>query len=501
MSETPAAMFLTPIPASTAPVDLRHKLSEAFGFRRFRPGQRRAAEAALSGRDTLVIMPTGSGKSLCFQLPALLLEGTTVVVSPLIALMKDQADALRGNGLKVAELNSAMSARDQQEALEELREGRLEFLYTTPERLARPEFLEVLRGVRIDLFVVDEAHCISHWGHDFRPDYLNLADAVEAIGRPPVLALTATATSDVVDDILRRLRMEDAEVVHTGFYRPNLFLEVQSVAGTGDKVNRIRRFLEESAGTGIIYSATVKAVMELTEELRGAGLRVSGYHGRMKARDRAESQDRFMSGEVRAMVATNAFGLGIDKPDIRFVVHHHIPGILEAYYQEAGRGGRDGQPARCVLLDDPADRPLQKFLHGKRFPDVDELVNTHHTLKRVEAAGATFDQLKALAPLRPTRLRQALQVLKERGLASRGPDGVYRVVVADCTVDDFHRLADEQRERLERDRLKLKQMVDYAAATGCRWRALLDAFEDDALDGAGCGHCDRCVPETIRAAG
>ena len=255
--------------------DLRRKLNEHFGFRRFRAGQEEAVAAAIQGKDTLVVMPTGSGKSLCYQLPALELDGTTVVVSPLLALMKDQADALAKRGYPVAEVNSTLNERQERLAAEAIEVGLPEFVFTTPERLSDPEFRDVLKRRKLDLIVVDEAHCISQWGHDFRPDYLDLGLAIDDLGHPPVLAMTATATAEVIDDILAALRLDDAEVVHTGFYRPNIDLAVIGAEGDEAKRNALLHWLKDAEGTGIIYCATVKAVEELSRFLEGLGLPVA----------------------------------------------------------------------------------------------------------------------------------------------------------------------------------------------------------------------------------
>src|SRR5580704_9608070 len=326
--------------------DVRDRIRDYFGFRSFRPGQANAVDSALKGRDTLVIMPTGSGKSLCFQLTALAREGITIVVSPLISLMKDQVDNLLDNGVWAVGLNSTLTPPEQITAEMDIALGRASIVYTTPERLADPRFRALLKARKVELFVVDEAHCVSQWGHDFRPDYLGLSEAIDDLGRPPVMALTATATPDVIEDILAQLRMPDAEVVHTGFYRSNLELNVVHARGEVEKRELLLEQLQKIEGTGIIYSATIKAVEELTAFLKSAGLEAAGYHGRLSARRRAEAQDRFMADEFKALVATNAFGLGIDKPDIRFVLHYHLPGTTEAFYQEFGRAGRDGARAR-----------------------------------------------------------------------------------------------------------------------------------------------------------
>ena len=399
-----------------------------YGFNKFRPGQERVVEAAMEGRDIIVIMPTGSGKSLCFQLPALALEGMTIVVSPLIALMKDQTDALQARGVAAVAVNSTLTASEERCTLEAIAAGRIEFVYTTPERLADPEFRALLATVPIDLFVVDEAHCVSQWGHDFRPEYLDLTAAIDALGRPPVLALTATATPDVVADMRSSLNIPEAEIVHTGFYRPNLVLDMVPVAGEEAKRDEILRRLRSSEGTGIVYTATIKAVNELTAWLSGHGVEVAPYHGRLKAADRAESQERFMRGEVQAIVATNAFGMGIDVPDLRFVIHHHLPATLEAYYQEAGRAGRDGRPAYCTLLFDPNDTKIHRFFQAGRYPEATHLVNAHHALIRFADAPAppTLAELAAIAPLSKTRLQQALRLFKERGVVRETGDRALR---------------------------------------------------------------------------
>ena len=473
---------------------LRRKLREHFGFTRFRAGQEQAIASAMHGQDTLVVMPTGSGKSLCYQLPALALDGTTVVVSPLLALMKDQADALAKRGFPVAEVNSTLNDRQVKLAEEAIDCGLPEFIFTTPERMADEAFREVLKRRKLDLFVIDEAHCISQWGHDFRPDYLDLGHAIDDLGRPPVLALTATATPEVVEDIVEALRLHEVEVVHTGFYRPNLMLSVVRAEGDDAKRNTLIRELERFEGTGIIYCATVKAAEDLTAFLGGIGLSVASYHGRMGLKQRAEAQDRFMNGEVRALVATNAFGLGIDKPDIRFVVHYHIPGTLEGYYQEVGRAGRDGERARGLLLFDPADHALQSFFRGK-FPDADDLVNAHHTLARLanEPEAPTLADLKKISPLPPMRLRICLGLLERHGLVRQVPGRRYALARGEITLGEAQRLADRFRDRDQRARLKQHRMAEFVEGRCCRWNFVLDYFgRDEDIEANNCGHCDHC---------
>jgi ATP-dependent DNA helicase RecQ len=344
---------------------LQKLLRRTFGIRRLRPGQREVIESVLAGRDTLAIMPTGAGKSLCYQLPALQLKGTTVVASPLISLMKDQADKLGERGVDAATLNSAVSRSEQKEAMRAFRARETDIVFTTPERLADADFLRKLKERKTALFVVDEAHCIAQWGHDFRPAYLELGAALRSLGDPPVLALTATATDEVVDEIAKQLGRKRLHVINAGVYRPNLYFEVLQVTNEAEKKEALLEVVR-SGGAGIVYVATVKAAKAIHAWLLAHGEDVQLYHGRLAARERAERQEAFMSGAAQTMVATNAFGMGIDRQDIRFVVHYQLPGSLEAYYQEAGRAGRDGEEARCTLLYDHRDRRVQLYFARKR---------------------------------------------------------------------------------------------------------------------------------------
>jgi ATP-dependent DNA helicase RecQ len=344
---------------------LDHLLRRRFGLRRLRPGQREVIESVLAGRDTLAIMPSGAGKSLCYQLPTLQMRGTTIVVSPLIALMKDQSDKLEQRGVDAAAVNSALGNRGRREALRRIRGGKADFIFTTPEQLANRSVLEKLKENPIDLFVVDEAHCITQWGHDFRPAYLELGAALRALGDPTLLALTATATAEVIEDIARQLGRPRMRVLNAGVYRPNLYFEVLQTTNEAEKKQALLEVVR-SGDAGIVYCATVRAAKAVHAWLAAQGEQAELYHGRLAGRERATRQDAFMSGTARTMVATNAFGMGIDRPDIRYVLHYQLPGSLEAYYQEAGRAGRDGKEARCTLLYDHGDRRVQLYFARKR---------------------------------------------------------------------------------------------------------------------------------------
>jgi ATP-dependent DNA helicase RecQ len=473
---------------------LRDRIRDYFGFRKFRPGQAAAVNSALEGRDTLVVMPTGSGKSLCFQLTAIALEGVTVVVSPLISLMKDQVDNLLNNGVWAVGMNSTLTPPQQIAAEKDIALGRASIVYATPERLADQKFRELLKARKVELFVVDEAHCVSQWGHDFRPDYLALSEAIDDLGRPPIMGLTATATPDVIEDILAQLRMPGAEVVHTGFYRSNLELNVVHASGDAEKRELVLEQLRKTDGTGIIYSATIKAVEELTAFLKSTGLDVDRYHGRLSARRRAEAQDRFMADDFKALVATNAFGLGIDKPDIRFVLHYHLPGTTEAFYQEFGRAGRDGDRASSALLYDPQDRKLLRFFQAKSYPTGDDLSNAHHTLKLLHnrPQPPTLPEILAIAPLSVGRMKVCLSLFTARGIVRYETGGRYRLIFPDMVRDELVRTGQSYRDRQERDLRKHQEMVGYAESRGCRWQKLLGYFGGEGLPDDRCGNCDHC---------
>src|SRR5687768_6119439 len=332
--------------------DLREQLRSIFGLDDFRPMQREVIEDVLGGRDVLCVMPTGAGKSLCYQLPAAVQGGLALVVSPLISLMENQVQQLRDEGISCAMLSSAMSGADLRQTMREIEKGFQGLLYVAPERFNNAHFRELMPGLRPSLLAVDEAHCISQWGHDFRPEYQQLGRVREALGKPPTMALTATATQEVREDIVRSLGLADPSIVVTGFDRPNLRYEARRIRGKKYKQEQLLDLLDKDQGSGIVYCATRKAVDEITG-LVSASLPsrpVFSYHAGMDSAARTENQERFMRTPRAIAIATNAFGMGINKPDLRFVIHYNLPGNLEAYYQEAGRAGRDGQPAHCILL-------------------------------------------------------------------------------------------------------------------------------------------------------
>jgi ATP-dependent DNA helicase RecQ len=474
---------------------MRRTLRETFGFNKLRHGQAQVMRFVLEGNNTLAIMPTGAGKSLCYQLPSLHLPGTTVVVSPLISLMKDQVDKLEDAGLEAAQLNSALTAQEQQENLEQIDTDKNDFIFVTPERFTDQEFLGDLRKRSINFVVIDEAHCISEWGHDFRPAYLSLGVAVKTLGAPPVLALTATATPEVTADIEKQLDLGKLQVVKTGIYRPNLHLEVKRVTNEREKHEELVRILNEHDGVGIIYAATVKVVEGLTDWLKGFDYKIEKYHGRMKASDRKRNQDAFMNDELKAIVATNAFGMGIDKPDIRFVVHYQMPGSLEAYYQEAGRAGRDSEAATCSLLYQLEDRRTQQFFLGGKHPKFNDILAVYQSLETLNAA-ETAVPLATLQEHANTvsdgKVRVVLSLLKEMKIVKELRGSQFRLMRVDLKEPELEELARMSEEKVNKDKEKLERMMQYGQSAMCRWRLLHEYFGEE-MEQERCGVCDNCV--------
>jgi ATP-dependent DNA helicase RecQ len=420
----------------------RATLRERWGFDAFRPGQESVVDSILEGRDTVIVMPTGGGKSICYQVPALLLPGVTIVVSPLISLMKDQVDRLRSLGIPAVLANSSQSAAEMSAALTDVEAGRVKLVYVAPERFDSSAFLDRARRWEVSLLAVDEAHCVSQWGHDFRPAYLRIGGVRPLLGDPPVVALTATATPEVRRDIQLQLGLRDPRSFVTGFDRRNLHWSVRRLRNEEEKDRAVLSLLRRVDGSAIVYASTRRSVDALSELLRGSGIPAVGYHAGLGDIERKSLQDAFMLGEARVVVATNAFGMGIDKPDVRVVVHYDMPGSLEAYYQEAGRAGRDGRNADCVLLHAYRDRFTHEFFIRQTHPDRSLVERTFREVRtragtsgRVEVPPAEF--ARTLAGGKGERqVFAALRILEEAGIVAGTRDasgdtiGIMRLVAS-----------------------------------------------------------------------
>ena len=482
--------------------DTQQALKTFFGFEELRPGQAEVVQAIMAGQDAMGIMPTGGGKSLCYQLPALCREGLTVVVSPLIALMKDQVDALQARGIPAAAVNSSLGAEEYRQVMQALRQGELKIIYVAPERFAQESFMSLLRGLQISLLAVDEAHCLSQWGHDFRPDYLRLGRVREALGYPQTVALTATATEHVREDILGTLQLREPAVVISGFARDNLDFGITHCESRKAKFERILKVVSRWK-TGIIYCSTRKNVMLVFDELSSQHLNVVAYHAGMTDEEREFSQNAFVSGRADVVVATNAFGMGIDRSDVRFVVHFEIPGSVEAYYQEAGRAGRDGNPAVCELLFNHADLKTQEFFFEGSNPPV-TLIRALYNFLRFEGDPTTHElhiTVDAMAErmgkdVNPMAVGTALSCLIHAGAIQRfdvpgqltkGTRLLKPELNFECL--DIDRAALEEKAR--RDHLKIESMTRFAYSMGCRQQWILDYFGETGAEP--CGHCDVCA--------
>jgi len=470
---------------------LRRVARRHFGWPSLRPGQFKPMRAVLRRRDALVVLPTGAGKSAIYQIPAVLLPGPTVVISPLLALQQDQIAALNERDdprIRAVRVSSAETPHQQREALEAIRQGRAEFLFITPEQLSDPERAAEVRALKPALVAVDEAHCISSWGYDFRPDYLALGDLIEGIGRPPVLALTATASPPVREDIVARLRLRKPEIHVSGLDRANLFLEVAYCPDEDYRWRRLTALLDAAERPGIVYVATRRAAEELAERLTKAGYAAQHYHGGMAGGVREQRHEDFTADKIDIMVATSAFGMGIDKANIRWVAHVALPDSPDTYFQEIGRSGRDGAPAHALLLWRAEDEAIQRFFAGGS-PDETELRDLAAALR---TGPMTKTALRDKTGLGPRKLGQYLGLLEQVGAAVPGRAGKMTVptfaplpaAAATAAVAEFERQQTVARSRTD-------MMRGFAQARGCRSQTLLAYFGEQLK--RPCGHCDNCV--------
>jgi ATP-dependent DNA helicase RecQ len=476
--------------------ELRRLAVETFGWPRLHDEQLRAMRHVMAGHDVLVVLPTGAGKSAIYQVPALLLDGPTVVVSPLIALQYDQIGGIEDSRApQGVALNSTQSAAERDQAWRSMREGSAEYLFLSPEQLLRPDVLDDLTRLGVGLFVVDEAHCVSEWGHDFRPDYLRLASIIERLGHPRVVALTATAAPPVRRDIAARLGLRDPAEVVASFDRPNLHLAVQRFTDEAGKrttsLERIRELAGHSGtGAGLVYTASRKDAECHAAELADSGVRAEAYHAGMAPAHRERVHERFLSGELVVVVATSAFGMGIDKPDVRFVVHTSVQDSLDSYYQQIGRAGRDDEPAEILLCYRTEDLALQRFLTGRGAQE--------NTVRAV--VGALIDQrepvseswLKKAVDASPGRRTRAVNLLEQTGTITVRADGRLAYTAEGMSADEVVRkavVAAENHQRLVASRLEMVR--GYAEASGCRRQYLLGYFGEQ-LD-VPCGNCDNCA--------
>jgi ATP-dependent DNA helicase RecQ len=479
---------------------LRKVARNHFGWPSLRRGQFKPMRAVLRRRDALVVLPTGAGKSAIYQIPAVLLPGPTVVISPLLALQQDQITALNDHDdprTRAVRVSSAETPNQQREAIREIREGRAEFLFITPEQLSDPDRLAEVRALRPGLVAVDEAHCISAWGHDFRPDYLALGHLIKGIGRPPVLALTATASPPVREDIIARLNLRDPEIHVSGLDRRNLFLEAAYCPDEDYRWRRLTALLDSAGSPGIVYVATRRSAEELTERLQQAGYRADFYHGGMAAGAREQRHEDFLADKIDIMVATSAFGMGIDKPNIRWVAHVALPDSPDSYFQEIGRAGRDDDPARALLLWRAEDEAIQRFFTGGA-PDAVEIRELAAALRAGPRGKAA---LKEETGLGPRKLGQLLGLLEMVGAATAGSGNKWTVplfaplpaAAAEAALAEYERQQVVQRSRTD-------MMRAFAETRACRTQVLLAYFGEELKKP--CGHCDNCaegITEEVQA--
>lgn len=464
---------------------------EKFGYQELRQGQEEAIQALLKGHDTLAIMPTGSGKSAIYQIAAVMVPGPTVVISPLVALQHDQVESIAAQEVGgAAQVNSQVRQSDRDEAFEELQAGDLEFLFLAPEQFNNEETLAELQAAKPSLFVVDEAHCISEWGHDFRPDYMRLGAVVEALGHPRVLALTATAAPPVRSEIVEQLGMQAPYVVVQGFDRPNIWLGVKRFQEEAEKLDALVEQVVNAEKPGVVYAATRKHAEQVAEALCDRRVKAIFYHAGMKAKEREEAQTAFMDDEAEVIVATAAFGMGVDKPNVRFVFHYEISDSVDSYYQEVGRAGRDGEPAQAILFYHDEDLKIRRFLGSRGQIDAAQVEQVAQVIQAYKTP-LEVSELKEALDLSKTKLTTALHQLEEVGVVETLATG--EVVALEAAPDLAKATrevmqAQENQQHFERSRLEM--MRGYAEVRDCRREYILNYFGEKREEP--CGHCDNC---------
>src|SRR3954469_9346973 len=470
-----------------------------FGYKSLRPGQEEAISTLLGTQDTLAVYPTGSGKSAIYQIAGLMMDGAVLVVSPLIALQKDQVDSInaRDTPVEAAVINSTQKAAEHQENLEKIEEGSGKFIFLAPEQLRKDETVETLMSAGISLFVVDEAHCVSEWGHDFRPDYLQLGKVIERLGHPTILAMTATASPQVREEIVKRLGMHDPKILVGGFDRPNIYLRVDHFEDVDKKLEALLHRVRWAEKPGIVYVGTRKEAETIMRSLEEENVTALFYHGGMKGPERHDIQSKFMSGEAEVIIATNAFGMGIDKADIRFVYHYDAPDSLDAYYQEIGRAGRDGEKSEAILFFRQQDIGAQAFHTGQGKIDTTDLERIAEVIAE-ENAPVEPKELTGNVDLSARKITTAIQRLEDAGAVEVLPTGEVQLSEDVDISQAAQEAAQQQEERKERNKQRLQEMRDYADTKTCRREYLLHYFGDN-YEGP-CNACDICEAENPQVA-